>query len=93
MKRMELLQVKAGTLLEVQVKPRSKNFKIVVNSVLIAFCTQSPVKGKANRELVRELSKIFRKKVEIISGFHSKRKKVLVHDTVEEEVREILTTI
>lgn len=90
LKEMEILKVKGGVILEVHVKPQSKSFKIKVDNILIVFCTQSPVKGKANRELIRELSKIFEKEVEIVSGFQSKRKWILVKDIMEEEVREIL---
>jgi len=39
-----------------------------------------PEKGRANAELVRMLSKHLGRKVEIISGFTSRRKKVRVTD-------------
>lgn len=91
LKKMEILKVKDGILMEVHVKPQSKNFKIKADNTLIVFCTQSPVKGKANRELIRGLSKIFGKKVEIVSGYQSKRKRILVKDIMEKEMREILT--
>lgn len=89
---METLKVKGGILLEVHVKPQSKSFKIQVDNILVVSCTQSPVKGKANRELIRELSKIFGKEVEIVSGFQSKRKRVLVRGVMEEEVKKILAS-
>lgn len=82
--------LKGSTLLEIKVRPRSKKFKIEFDDILIISCTQLPVKGKVNHELIRELSRIFNTKVEIISGFHSRRKKILVKDIAEEETRKIL---
>ena len=91
LKKMEMLKVKDGILMKVHVKPQSKSFKIKADNTLIVFCTQSPAKGKANRELIRGLSKIFGKEVEIVSGYQSKRKRILVKDIMEKEMREILT--
>ncbi|MCK4478795.1 DUF167 domain-containing protein [Candidatus Bathyarchaeota archaeon] len=70
-----MLKTKDGVILQIQVKPKSKNFRIQVNDELVIFCRQQPVKGKVNRELVKELSKIFERKVEIVSGLRSKVKK------------------
>jgi len=40
--------------------------------------------------LVKELSKIFKEKVEIVAGFHSKAKKVLMEDISEKGFLEML---
>lgn len=85
-----MLKTKDGVVLEVQVKPRSRNFTIQVNDELVIFCKQPPVEGKVNRELIKELSKIFRRKVAIVSGFHSRTKKILIKDAAEEEVLKVL---
>ena len=68
-------ETKEGVILEVYVKPKSKKFEIVVeNGEIIVYCREEPVKGKVNRELIKELSKIFGRKVEFVSGFTSKSK-------------------
>ena len=82
-----------STLLEIQVKLRSKKFKIRFNDVLTVSCTQPPIKGKVNHELIRELSKIFNTKVEIVSGHHSRRKRILLKNITEKETRKILTML
>lgn len=38
-----------------------------------------PVKGRANKELLAELSRLFDAKVELVSGAASSRKKIIVH--------------
>jgi hypothetical protein len=87
---MKMLKTKDGIILEVHVKPRARNFRIQTNDELVIFCKQPPVEGKANKELIRKLSKIFKRKVEVVSGFHSKTKKIFIKDAAEEEVLKVL---
>jgi len=90
---MKVLKIKEGIVLEVQVKPKSKNFAIKVNEELVIFCRQTPVEGKVNQELIKKLSKIFGRKVEILSGFRSKTKRLLIKDAAEDEVLKRLTSL
>ena len=90
---MKLLKTKDGVILEIQVKPKSKNFRIRVNDELVIFCRQQPVKGKVNRELIKELSKIFERKIEIVSGLRSKVKKILIRKIAEEDVFKALESV
>jgi len=78
--------------LKVRVKPRSRSFRIQVNDELVIFCRKPPVEGKVNRELIKEFSKTFRRKVEIVSGFRSRAKTILIKDATEEEVLKTLKT-
>jgi uncharacterized protein (TIGR00251 family) len=89
---MKLLKTTQGTVLDVHVKPNSKEFKIrVENDELVVFCRETPKKGRVNKELAIGLSKLFKKRTEIISGFTSKQKRILVRDTNAEEVDKILS--
>ncbi|MCD6247552.1 MAG: YggU family protein [Candidatus Diapherotrites archaeon] len=47
-------------------------------------------KGKANKELISELSRLFGKEVRIISGKHSREKVIEIFDLDENEVVRIL---
>ena len=61
--------------MNVYVKPNSKEFKVITdNNEFVVFCRENPEKGKANKELVKELSRRFHKKVEIVAGFTSRQK-------------------
>ena len=89
---MELLKTDQGVVLSVYVKPDSREFTIEIEDEgLVVHCRESPMKGKVNRELTKELSKIFKKKVDITSGFTSKQKKVMIKDSSLEEVKRILS--
>jgi uncharacterized protein (TIGR00251 family) len=90
---MKLLKTNQGVVLNVYVKPDSREFKIKFeDDEFVAHCKESPVKGKVNRELIKELSKVFKRKVEIASGFTSEQKRVLITDITLEKVNEILST-
>ena len=80
-------------LLDVHVKPRSGNFKALVeDDDLLAYCSEEPQGGRVNRELVKELSRLFHKKVELVSGFASRNKRVLVRNAVKSEVEQALSS-
>jgi len=87
---MKLLQASQGTILEIRVKPKSRQFRMKLNDELVIFCRETPVKGRVNKELVKQLSRLFKKKVEIISGLTSKQKKILVRDAEVKEVENLL---
>lgn len=88
---MKIQKTKQGVILEVYVKPGSKEFKIVAEGdEIIVFCREEPVRGKVNKELIKQLSRLFHKKVKLVSGFTSKQKKVLVKDAEKSEVEHAL---
>ena len=88
---MRINEVKDGVILDVNVKPNSKEFKIVVEGdEFVVFCVEEPVKGKVNKELVKEFSRLFHSKVELVSGFTSKQKKLLIRGFRKSEVERIL---
>jgi len=88
---MRINEVKDGVILEVNVKPNSREFKIVVEGdEIVVSCVEKPVKGKVNKELVKEFSRLFHTKVELVSGFTSKQKKLLIRGFGKTEVERIL---
>ncbi|MEJ2281764.1 MAG: DUF167 family protein [Candidatus Bathyarchaeota archaeon] len=82
-----------GVILNINVKPNAKEFKIKnEEDEIIIMCNEPPVKGKVNKKLLQHFSKIFNCKVELISGFTSKQKRFLIHDIKSEEVNRILNS-
>jgi uncharacterized protein (TIGR00251 family) len=91
---MKLLKSAEGVVLEVYVKPKSKRFGIEIEEdELVVSCREAPVKGKVNRELVKELSRLFNRKAELLSGFYSRHKKILIINIEIDEVNQILDSI
>jgi hypothetical protein len=88
---MKIIETKQGSVLEVSVKPNSEEFKIVVKEdEIVVFCQKEPVKGKVNKELLNEFSRLFHKDVELVSGFTSRQKRVLIRGVGRSEAERIL---
>ncbi len=67
--------------IKVKVKPNSAKNEVLGldEQGFLRVNVKAPAqKGKANKELIKLLSKHFKKKVEIISGLKSREKRVLV---------------
>jgi uncharacterized protein (TIGR00251 family) len=90
---MKLQETVQGVVLDVHVKPKSKKFRVEVDrDEVVVSCREAPLKGKANRELLKQLSRLFGRKVELVSGFTSRQKRFLVSDIGAEEVKRILAS-
>ena len=90
---MKILETADGVVLVVYVKPNAKEFQVKFNEdKLIVTCPESPVKGKVNKKLLKEFSKLFSRKVELVSGFTSRKKKFIISNIKKEEVNRILVS-
>jgi uncharacterized protein (TIGR00251 family) len=88
---MKLIETKEGTLIEVFVKPNQPRFSIKLEGDEITiFCVEEPVKGKVNKELLKELSKLFHTEVVIVSGFTSKQKRLIIKNTQVNEAEALI---
>jgi len=88
---MNVKETENGALIEVFVKPNSKRFEITIDDgEIVVYCTEQPVKGKVNKELVKEFSKLFHAKVELVSGLTSKQKRLLITGIGKSEVEQLL---
>ena len=88
---MNTTEIKDGTIIEVFIKPNSQRFEVVIEGEEIVIrCTEEPVKGKVNKEIIKELTKLFHTKVEFVSGATSKQKRLLIANCGKSQVEEIL---
>jgi uncharacterized protein (TIGR00251 family) len=75
------------------VKPNSKRFRVEIeDDEVVVSCCEAPVKGRVNRELVKELSRLFNRRVELVSGFSSRHKRILISNIEADEVDRILAS-
>ena len=89
---MNLTENKQGVVLTVFVKPNAPKFSIKVEGDdILIFSTEEPVKGKVNKEIIKELTKLFHARVELVSGATSKQKQLLVRGLTEAEVEKLLS--
>ena len=82
-----------GVVFDVHVKPNSKSFRLELDGdELVACCREAPVKGKVNKELLKQFSRLFGGRVELVSGFTSRQKRFLVRDIDVAEAENILVS-
>jgi len=88
---MKTTQTKHGVIIEAFVKPKSPKFKIVSDKdELTIYSTEEPVAGKVNKEILKELSRIFGAKVELVSGSTSKQKRFLILDSEKINIEKVI---
>jgi uncharacterized protein (TIGR00251 family) len=88
---MKLIETKDGTIIEVFVKPNQPKFGVKIDGdEIVVFSTEEPVKGKVNKEIIKELSRLFHAEVELISGATSKQKQLLVKGVEKSEIERLL---
>jgi uncharacterized protein len=88
---MNIAETKDGTILTIFVKPNSPKFKIEFDGdEIVVYSTEEPIKGKVNKEIIKELTKIFHKETEIVSGATSKQKKVLIRNIGKKEIELVI---
>jgi uncharacterized protein (TIGR00251 family) len=81
-------------IVDVKVKPGSKiNSLMFSGGVLCVQIKERPVKNKANLALLKYLKGVFGKEVEIISGFSSRNKKIVIRGLTRSEYESIIKNI
>ena len=90
---MKLLETAQGVVMDVHVRPNAKVFQLKIeDDELVVSCREAPVKDKVNMELLKQFSRLFGRKVGLVSGFTSRQKKFLISDIEAEEVNRILAS-
>jgi len=76
---MSIKETAGGVLITIFVKPNSSKFAVEFSDDdIIVYATGEPEKGKVNREILKELTKLFHSNVELISGATSRQKQLTV---------------
>lgn len=83
-----------GVLLDIDVSTKSDNFRIIgYNNWRKSFeikIKSVPQKGKANKEIINQFSKLTKRRVEINSGHKNHRKTLKIYDINEEDLLKLL---
>ena len=88
---MSVVETKDGVVLTIFVKPNSPKFKIELDGdEIVVYCTEEPAKGKVNKEILQEFTKLLHVKVELASGFTSKEKHLSVKGIGKQQVEQLL---
>lgn len=88
MRAMKPKEVKNSVAIKIWVKPRAREFGIKqIGNQIVVEVKSPPVKGKANDDVIRELSGFFQKPVQLLKGHKSKQKTVLIQGITLPEVQ------
>jgi uncharacterized protein (TIGR00251 family) len=88
---MSIAETKNGVTLKVFVKPNSPKFKIEFNGdEIVVYSTEEPVKGKVNKEIIKELTKLLHTKVELVSGATCRQKQFFVNEMDKLQAEQLL---
>ena len=83
-----------GVLLDIDVSTKSDNFRITgYNNWRKSFeikIKAVPQKGKANKEIISQFSKLTKRRVEITSGHKSHRKTLKIYGIGEEDLLKLI---
>ena len=86
-----LKQVENDVLLFVVVKTLQRDNRIYLEEgKVILHIKDPPIKGKANKTIVKTLRKQFKKEVKLESGFSSTHKVIRIKDIDLDEIRELI---
>lgn len=91
---MSITQTSEGTVLKIFVKPNSSKFKIEFeDKEIIVYSTEEPIKGRVNKEITKELTKLLGYRVGIVSGFTSRQKVLLLKDAKKVAIENALRSV
>lgn len=90
-------EISGNIYLNIEVSPNSKEFAIYAyntwrNRFQIRI-KSPPQKGKANKEIIKEFSNIFKKDIEIDKGDKSSQKTLIIYNISKEEVIDYLNSL
>ena len=88
---MSTTETKDGVIITIYIKPNSSKFSVERDGdEIVVHCTEEPVKGKVNKELIKEFSKLLHAKVELASGATSRQKQLIAQGLTRMEVEKLL---
>ena len=88
---MSITETKDGVLIAIFVKPNASKFSVELEgNEIVVHCTEEPVKGKVNKEIIKEFTKLLHAKVEIASGSTSRRKQLFLQGVGKSQVERLL---
>jgi uncharacterized protein (TIGR00251 family) len=91
---MNIKETKDGVSITIFVKPNAPIFKIEFDGTeIVVYSTEEPIKGKVNKEIIKEFTKLFHSKVELASGLASKEKQLFVKGMEKQQVEWLLKQI
>lgn len=89
---MNIKETKDGLLLPIFVKPNQPVFRIEIDGdEVVVYATEEPERGKVNKEIIKEFSRLLGAKVELAGGFTAKHKQLLITGVEKQPLEKALS--
>ncbi len=90
---MSLKETADGVIITIFVKPNSPKFSLELDGEeIVVHATEEPERGKVNKEILKELTKLFHAKVELVSGATSRQKQLVVLGVKKADLEKLLNS-
>ncbi len=88
---MSIKETKDGAIITIFVKPNSPKFKIELDGdEIVVHATEEPEKGKVNKEIFKEFSKLLHAKVELATAQRQGRNSCLLKGISKSQAEQLL---
>jgi uncharacterized protein (TIGR00251 family) len=88
---MSICETKDGIIITIYVKPNSPKFRVELDGEeIVVHSTEEPEKGKVNKEILKEFTKLLQVKVELASGATSRQKQLFVKGLSKNQAKQLL---
>jgi len=88
---MSIKENKDGTIITIFVKTNSPKFSVGLDGdEIVVHSTEEPVKGRVNKEILKEFSKLLHAKVELKTGATSRQKQLFIQGLTKSQIEDIL---
>ena len=89
---MSIKETKDGTIITIYVKPNATKFSIEFDGEeIVVNSTEEPIKGKVNKEIIKEFSKLLHAKVDLSSGAASRQKQLVAYGINKNQAEQLLS--
>jgi len=90
---LSIVETKDGVILTLFVIPNSNTFKVEFGGEeIVVRSTKEPVKGRVNKEIIKEFTKLLHVKVDLVAGLTSRQKKMIALGITKPQVEQALRT-
>jgi uncharacterized protein (TIGR00251 family) len=88
---MNIKETNEGSVITIFVKPNSPKFQVEIEGEeIVVHTTEEKEKGKVNKEILKEFSKLLHAKVVLASGAASRQKTLFVQGIKKGQVEQLL---
>ncbi len=89
---MSITETKDGVIITIFVKPNAKKFSVELDGdEIVVHSTEEPIKGKVNKEILKEFQRILNAEVELASGATSRQKQLFARGTTKIQAEKLLS--